>query len=90
MELTLMEPVLRPADASIGRGSVAETTTEGLTQREREVLGLLCLRLTNDEIAERLAIGTRTVEHHVARILDKLQARNRREAASMVINRRIA
>ena len=91
MELTVMGPAARAAaDISDGYGSVVEGRTQGLTQREREVLDLLCLRLTNDEIAQRLAIGTRTVEHHVARILDKLQARNRREAASLVTNRRLA
>jgi DNA-binding NarL/FixJ family response regulator len=51
-----------------------------LTRREREVLGLICLRLSDPEIAERLYIGTRTVETHVANILGKLGAANRREA----------
>lgn len=52
----------------------------GLTARERDVLALLGLRLTNREIAERLLISPRTVETHVARILAKLSAPNRREA----------
>jgi DNA-binding NarL/FixJ family response regulator len=57
----------------------------GLTRREQEVLGFLCHRLTDAEIAERLFISVRTVECHVARILDKLQATNRREAAAAAL-----
>jgi DNA-binding NarL/FixJ family response regulator len=47
------------------------------------VLGLLCERLTNPEIADRLYIGTRTVEFHVANILGKLGAEDRRQAAAI-------
>ena len=54
-----------------------------LTRREREVLLLLEQRLTDREIGERLFIGKRTVECHVARLLAKLEARNRREAAAI-------
>jgi DNA-binding NarL/FixJ family response regulator len=57
-----------------------------LTRREREVLALLCHRLTDPEIAHLLCIGTRTVESHVARILAKLHARNRREAANFALS----
>jgi DNA-binding CsgD family transcriptional regulator len=56
--------------------------TISLTRREREVLRLMCLRLTDPEIAAHLFIGTRTAESHVASILGKLGAANRREAAS--------
>jgi DNA-binding CsgD family transcriptional regulator len=52
-----------------------------LTRREREVLGLLLYRLTDQEIADRLLISRRTASTHVARILAKLGVRNRREAA---------
>jgi DNA-binding NarL/FixJ family response regulator len=54
-----------------------------LTRREQEVLGLLCQRLSNPEIADRLYIGTRTVEFHVTNVIGKLGAENRREAAAI-------
>jgi DNA-binding CsgD family transcriptional regulator len=46
------------------------------------VLGLLRHRLTDAEIAQRLFISPRTANHHVASILNKLGAANRREAAA--------
>jgi non-specific serine/threonine protein kinase len=55
-------------------------TESALTRREREVLGLLCQHLTNPEIADRLFVGTRTVDSHVANILAKLGVTNRRAA----------
>jgi predicted ATPase/DNA-binding CsgD family transcriptional regulator len=54
-----------------------------LTRREREVLALLSQRYSNPEIADRLYIGTRTVEFHVANLLGKLGAENRRDAAAV-------
>jgi non-specific serine/threonine protein kinase len=54
----------------------------GLTEREREVLCLLARRQTDAEIAGQLFISYRTVTTHVARIIDKLGAQNRRDAAA--------
>ena len=53
-----------------------------LTPREQEVLGLLGKGLSNQEIADTLYIEHGTVKNHVHRILKKLNASNRHEAAA--------
>ena len=53
----------------------------GLTERQLDVLGLLADGLTNAEIADRLVVSVRTIDHHVSAILDKLDVRTRQEAA---------
>ena len=74
-------PAASPAD--YGNVSTGWNQHVRLTRREREVLLLLGQRLTDREIGELLFIGHRTVECHVARVLAKLNARNRREAAAI-------
>jgi DNA-binding NarL/FixJ family response regulator len=51
---------------------LAGRCAEELTEREREVLGLLGLGLSNRSIARSLWVSVRTVECHVANIFDKL------------------
>ena len=59
----------------------------GLTDRQLEVLALLADGLTNAEIADRLVVSVRTVDHHVAAILAKLNVGSRREAARAFVAR---
>jgi DNA-binding CsgD family transcriptional regulator len=52
----------------------------GLTTRQTEVLRLLDDGLTNAELAERLYLSVKTVDHHVSAILTKLDVTKRRDA----------
>jgi predicted ATPase/DNA-binding CsgD family transcriptional regulator len=55
-----------------------------LTQREREVAGLIAHGLTNRQIGARLFIAERTVDTHVGRILAKLGCASRAQVAAIV------
>jgi DNA-binding CsgD family transcriptional regulator len=56
---------------------------DALTPREHEVLGLVRLGLTNEEIAERLGITLDGAKYHVSQILSKLGVATREEAAAL-------
>jgi DNA-binding NarL/FixJ family response regulator len=51
-----------------------------LTDREREILGLMAQGYNNTKIAEHLVISPKTVRNHVSNILSKLQVADRTEA----------
>jgi DNA-binding NarL/FixJ family response regulator len=55
---------------------------EQLTQRERQVRGLMELGLPDKVIAERLVLSIKTVEKHAGAVLRKTGARNRTELAA--------
>ena len=57
----------------------------GLTGREMEVLALMTDGFGNAEMAERLFISPKTVDHHVSAILAKLDAHTRGEAVSLAL-----
>lgn len=60
-----------------------------LTPRERQVLALVAAGHSNKEIALRQDMQEKTVKHHMTRILQKLHARNRTEAAMILRGERI-
>jgi DNA-binding NarL/FixJ family response regulator len=63
--------------ATRAKPSRPATELDVLTEREREVLGLVAGGLTNDEIAERLYMSPATARTHVSRTMTKLGARDR-------------
>ena len=62
---------------------VADSPLSRLTQRERELLGMLGDGWTNTQIATRTGISENTVKYHLKNLYDKLEVRNRAMAVSL-------
>ncbi len=60
-----------------------------LTEREREVLGLMVEGLSNQEIADRLFLSLGTVKFHIGNIYSKLGVESRVAAVTMAMQRRL-
>ena len=69
-------------DVPRGPRRSTRSNVAGLTARELDVLGLVADGLRNADVAERLFLSPRTVDHHVSAILRKLDARSRGEAVA--------
>jgi DNA-binding NarL/FixJ family response regulator len=69
----------QPVQSELAQSELAQPgrPIDGITGREREVLTLVGRGMTNTEIAGALSISTATAKAHVARLLTKLDARDR-------------
>ena len=76
---------IRQAGGVVPRGPRASTRGNafGLTDRQLEILEWVAAGLTNIEIAQRLHLSAKTVDHHVSAILSKLNVSSRAEAAGV-------
>ena len=82
---SLLLEMTRPAAGGAASGSTGDrayaSLLEELTEREHEILELVAGGLSNKEIGQQLHLTEKTVKHHMTNILQKLQVRNRVEAA---------
>ena len=69
--------------ADEGETRTDDSLLQHLTEREREVLGLVARGLTNAEIGERLYVSAATAKTHVGRVLAKLHARDRAQLVAI-------
>ncbi len=76
----LLEMTGRSGSATSSERSQASGLEE-LTSREREILELVASGLSNKEVGRQLFVTEKTIKHHMTNILQKLQVRNRVEAA---------
>ena len=73
--------MLREMASPSPRAPDAKTALEELTAREHQILELVASGLSNKEIGARLDLTEKTIKHYMTNILQKLQVRNRVEAA---------
>lgn len=83
--LQLMSQIQAPPLAEEPKQSVAASTIEAITKREREVLTLIAQGMSNKEIASVLSIAEKTVKTHVSSILSKLNLADRTQAALFAV-----
>jgi DNA-binding NarL/FixJ family response regulator len=75
------------AQVAVKRGRTAALEEVRMTQREREVIALIAVGLSNKEIATRLNIATDTVKSHVRNVMDKLALHSRLQIAAYAHSR---
>ncbi|MGC8802392.1 MAG: response regulator [Bacteroidales bacterium] len=69
--------------------SKSETTLLHLSQREKEVLELICRGMSNQEIADQLYISKRTVEKHRANLMAKTHTKNTAQLVMFAVENKL-
>jgi two-component system response regulator NreC len=82
-----VDPQLGARLAAADAAAAVDAAADPLSDREREVLRLLALGHTNQEIAQMLYLSVRTAETHRARIMQKLGLETRAELVRHAIDR---
>jgi len=89
-EYPLSPAIAQKVLREIARRAEEPLTTDPLTEREVEVLGLIARGLTNRQIADQLVISEATVRTHVGNILGKLHLASRTQAALYALREGLA
>lgn len=89
---SIRKPTLAPEAARVlieAARHPAEKIGFDLTEREREVLGLMVEGLNNSQIAKRLVVSISTAKFHVSSVLSKLGAASRTEAVAIALQNKL-
>jgi DNA-binding NarL/FixJ family response regulator len=90
-ELAAMAPVIevvRAGQLSVPGSRAGELEKKVLTSREKQILGLVVMGMTNAEIASKLFLAESTVKSHLSSAFAKLGVASRSEAASLILDPR--
>ncbi len=75
----------QPSSAVRPAASGSDSVRRALTDREKQILRLVCEGLSNAEIAVRLVISAETVKSELKRIFRKIGVKNRTQAAVLLV-----
>lgn len=70
----------------VSRRKAEATTSESLSNREKQVLGMLIMGFSNAEIGQRLYLAESTVKSHLSSAYMKLGVRSRKDAAALILD----
>jgi len=79
----------RPSDGPRPLVFDPERPRPNLTEREKQILRLVCDGMTNAEIASQLGISPETVKSELKRMFRKIDVRNRTQAAVLLVRQRL-